>query len=257
MVEAGFVAGLCSVSLRSSSWQNVITAASAAGLSAIEWGADVHMPPGDETRARSAALIGRERAISAPSYGSYFRAGSSDARESAAILSTARALGSTRIRVWAGDAASTETSSAHRAAVVRSLQQLADLAALTGIEVGLEFHGGTLTDSTASTLTLLEEVDRPTVRTYWQPPVGVSTGSALAGLAALADHVTAVHVFSWWPGTHRVALEERQDLWRGAFDILATKRRPLDAFLEFFPHDDPSLLEREAHQLLTWISDYA
>jgi hypothetical protein len=58
--------------------------------------------------------------------------------------------------------------------------QAADCTANAGVELAFEFHGGTLTDNPHPIVRLLEEIDRPTVRTYWQPPVGVE--DSLAGL---------------------------------------------------------------------------
>jgi len=53
--------GLCSVTLRGSSPQEVVDARLAAGLSGVEWGADVHVPP-----ARRAPLIASGNARSRP-----------------------------------------------------------------------------------------------------------------------------------------------------------------------------------------------
>ena len=46
-------AGLCSVTFRKLPSAEVIERAAAAGLGAIEWGADVHLPPGDPVAAKT------------------------------------------------------------------------------------------------------------------------------------------------------------------------------------------------------------
>jgi hypothetical protein len=57
--------------------------------------------------------------------------------------------------------------------------------------------------------------------------------------------VPAVHVFSWWPGSTRLRLRERRDLWRAVFEEFTHG----DALLEFVPDDDPALVAAEAEEL--------
>ncbi|WP_157041597.1 sugar phosphate isomerase/epimerase family protein [Nitriliruptor alkaliphilus] len=242
--------GLCSVTLRHSSPDRVIRLAAAAGLHGVEWGADVHAPPGGEL----ADLAARTRAagLAVCSYGTYWRATPEDPGHD--VLAAARALGCRRLRVWAGTTGSADASTGDRAAVAGRVQQLADLTAEDGLELAFEHHDGTLADTVPSTLDLLAAVDRPNVGTYWQPRVGDPTESALAGLADLLPHVRAVHVFSWWPALERLRLEERSELWTSAIELLASTGRPLDLLLEFLPGDDETLLSGEADRLRTWIA---
>ncbi|MFQ9872122.1 MAG: hypothetical protein ACLRVT_03610 [Oscillospiraceae bacterium] len=46
-----------------------------AGLEAIEWGGDVHVPPQDPCRAQQVYELCRTAGILTPSYGSYYRCG--------------------------------------------------------------------------------------------------------------------------------------------------------------------------------------
>jgi 3-dehydroshikimate dehydratase len=238
--------GLCSVTLRALAAADVVRIAAAAGLEGIEWGADVHVPPGDLSAAESVRAATEQAGLRATSYGSYYRAGHDDPANFGAALSSARALGAPRIRVWAGARGSAGAGARERAAVSAALRRAADQAADAGIQIALEFHGGTLTDDVDSTLQLLEEGG---VATYWQPPEGVADEEALAGLRRLLDRVTAVHVFSWWPGRQRRPLAARERLWRRAFALLAPRGSPLDALLEFVPGDDPALVAGEARTL--------
>jgi hypothetical protein len=120
-----------------------------------------------------------------------------------------------------------------------------------GVTVAFEFHGGTLTDDPGSTLRLLAEVGHEAVGTYWQPPNDVPDHDVLAGLDTVLDAVAAAHVFSWMPGTHRLPLSARGDLWRDAFTRLRGRGRTCDVLLEFVPDDDPALLAGEAAALRT------
>lgn len=241
--------GLCSVTLRRLPAAQVARLAAASGLRAVEWGADVHAPPGDAGAVAAARAAATEHGLAVSSYGSYFRPGVTADAEFEQVAAAAVALGAPRVRIWAGAAGSADVDSDGRAAVVRGAQHAADLAAAYGLELGFEFHGGTLTDTVPSTLRLLEEVDRPNVTTYWQPPLGAPAEAAIAGLQAVQERVCAVHVFSWWPYQERLPLRDRDGLWRAVLALLRGLGRPVDALLEFVPDDDPDLLGREATTL--------
>ncbi|MEV4140389.1 TIM barrel protein [Dactylosporangium sp. NPDC049742] len=237
--------GMCSVTLRHLSAGRVLDVAAAAGLACVEWGADRHVPPGDPRAAAALRQRGLDLGVAVAAYGSYFRAGVDDVADFAPVLAAAVALGAPRVRIWAGAAGSSEVSAGERRAVVAGARAAVGRAAGAGILVAFEFHGGTLTDTVASTLALLDEV--PGAATYWQPPVGAPDAEALAGLAAVLDRLAAVHVFSWWPRTERLPLTAREALWRETFTLL--RGRDLDALLEFVPGDDPAAVATEAATL--------
>src|SRR5699024_1218075 len=123
-----------------------------------------------------------------------------------------------------------------------------------GLDVGLEFHGRTLTDEIGSTLRLLEEIDRRSVLSYWQPHQDMPAPEALDTLRRVLPRTSTIHVFSWWPGHERLPLAERAELWREAFALLAAEGSDRDALLEFVPGDDPAVLRREADTLRTLIT---
>jgi len=261
------VPGLCSVTLRAHEPAQVVAAAAAAGLEVIEWGGDVHVPVGDEARAREVRARTEDAGLGVCSYGSYYGrvaasgddAGSGDSaagRDSAAsgdfgaVLATAVALGAPRIRVWAGQQGSAQSTPSTRAGVVEQLRAAVDRAGSAGIEVATEYHPNTLTDTAASTRALLDEVG-PGLTTYWQPPVGTPDGESLATLHAVLEHMVTVHVFSWWPGRERLSLEARADLWRQVCELVAADaRRPtIPMLLEFVQDDEPSAVLRDASTL--------
>jgi 3-dehydroshikimate dehydratase len=235
------------VTLRALPWDEVIRVTAAAGLEGIEWGADVHVLPGDLGIAESVRAATGAAGLQISSYGSYYRAGHDDPADFGAVLDSARALGAPRIRVWAGVTSSADATRAERVAVVAAARHAVDRAAAAGIQVAFEFHRGTLTDEVNSALGLLEAVDH--AATYWQPPEAMPDEDALAGLRRLLGRVSAVHVFSWWPGNQRRRLADRASLWRAAFELLSNERAPIDALLEFVPDDDPGLVAAEARTL--------
>ncbi len=249
--------GLCSVTFRELDVESVVGHAAKAGLECIEWAGDAHVPPGDLDAATHARTVTERAGLAVASYGSYLSfVGEDEAvrAEGHAVIASARALDVQRVRVWATRTGSAETSPGERARAVGRMQEFADLAAQHEIEVGLEFHGRTLTDEIDSTLRLLDEIDRPNVRTYWQPHQGMEVEEALTTLRAALPRTTTIHVFSWWPRSERLPLSERSDLWEAVFAILAANGTDRDALLEFVPGDDPDVLRRETDTLRTLIT---
>jgi hypothetical protein len=106
------------------------------------------------------------------------------------------------------------------------------------VSLAFELHGGTLTDDFDSALALVAASGVPC---YWQPPQDMADADALDGLRRL-PHPPAIHVFSWWPGSTRLRLAERGELWRAVFAHYTHG----DALLEFVPDDDPALVAEEA-----------
>lgn len=244
------IPGLCSVTLRDQSIEGVVQAAQAAGLAGIEWGTDVHVP--DEAAAARAAVRCADAGLRVLSLGSYYRLG--DHAPFEPTVAAAVAAGSPRIRVWAGRSGSTETAEGERAGVVRDAQRIGELAAEAGLQIALEYHPNTLTDTSESTLGLLAGIGHPAVRTYWQPPVGADDDAALASLAALGPAVAGLHVFSWWPDAERLPLEGRAALWAGVIGHLRANGRgedggDLDLMLEFTLGDSAEQLRQDAATL--------
>ena len=244
--------GLCSVTFRELDAERVVELAAEAGLACVEWAGDAHVPPGDTAAAERARSLTESAGLAVASYGSYLRFDGTDeefAAESEAVLAAARALGAPRIRVWAGRTGSAETPAAERSRIAARIREVAQAAGAHGIDLGLEFHGGTLTDEIGSTLRLLEEIGHDRVLSYWQPHQGMPEGDALQTLRQVLPRTSTIHVFSWWPRHERLPLTDRAALWREVFTVLAAEGSDRDALLEFVPGDDPSVLAREALSL--------
>lgn len=246
-------AGLASVTFRGRPVDEVVDLAAAAGLGAVEWGADVHVPPGDPAGAARVAELCRDRGLAIGTYGSYYKAGHADPAEFAPVLDSAEALGAPRVRVWAGVRGSAETDPAERDRITDDLRRCAELAAGRGIAVTAEHHVDSLTDDLTSALRLLDEVDG--LVAHWQPKESPEVDACLAEVTALLPRLAAVHAFSWGPDgyTERLALAERADLWRPLLALLAEDSRDRHVMLEFVADDSPESLRRDADALLTWL----
>jgi sugar phosphate isomerase/epimerase len=251
------VPGLVSVTFRRFSCEQIVRLAGEANLRSIEWGGDIHVPPGNREAAATARRLCQSAVIVTSAYGSYYRAGSN--ADFQPILDSALELETNLIRVWAGNVASQDATPDQRRAVIEDLTRICDAAAKQRIGISLEFHGNTLADNPSATLALLSAVNRPNLSTYWQPPNGVAQSEAAAGLRALLPHVQNLHVFHWWPKAEdRLPLEAGVDRWREYLDIAAGDAAKIrHASVEFVHGDDPEQLKRDAEMLIALLQESA
>jgi sugar phosphate isomerase/epimerase len=257
-----FIAGLVSVTFRSLPPAEVIRLARDAGLELIEWGGDVHVPPGDLKRAREVATLCREAGIGITAYGSYYRLGSSSGREESGdeydtpagfeqILETAVELGAPRIRIWAGEKGSAETNCEERDRIAAEARNLAEQAAEYGITLCFEYHEESLTDTCESTQSLLYAADHPGVRTYWQPLVGSRVEENTATLNRLADKLEVIHVSQRDAEGRRLPFAEGLREWRQYLEAAAEKpgAAPVPLMLEFLSEENAEQLREDAGRL--------
>lgn len=248
-----FVPGLVSVSFRHMTPEAICAACAQAGLQAIEWGGDVHVPPGG-SNARAVAAMTRDHGLAVSSYGSYFRLGQPlDALR--ANLDTALALGTDIVRIWAGQKGSADMDDAARGEAVAQLLQAAEMAKACGITLGLEYHGGTLTDSRASARRLLAETAEAadTVKFYWQPRWDWPEAERLASLEDVRERLSHIHAFTWRHangGVTRLPLKEGAAMWQ---PVLASLPEGTNVLLEFFPDDSVDAMRQDAKTLQGWM----
>jgi hypothetical protein len=235
------IPGLVSVTFRQLDPATIVSLAAAAGLAAIEWGGDVHVP--DVPAARRVAAQTAEAGLRVAALGSYLRLGHGG--EAGAVVSTAAALGAPLVRVWAGKVPSVSADAAHRSAVVAAAREVASLAADAGVDVAFEYHRDTLTDTRESALRLLVDVDRPNVGTLWQPEPTRSVAENLGDLESVLPWLRNVHVFSWAPDRSRLPLDPAP--WGRYLGVLDGVDRC--ALLEFVAGDDPARLTADAATL--------
>lgn len=204
--------GICSITFRELSVEELVQEVKKAGLQAIEWGSDVHVLPNDTKRAYEVAEIMDAAGLVTSSYGSYYRVGIENEYSFEEILETAVILKAKDIRVWAGRKGSADADQAYFDAVVKDSKRIARLAQQQGVRVSYEYHGKTLTDTVESTIKLLEAVDEENMRLYWQPAVGLSKEKRLENIKTIGQYITNVHVFQWQQ-INRLPLEEGINEW--------------------------------------------
>jgi sugar phosphate isomerase/epimerase len=242
------VPGLCSVTLRALPVDDVARLAGECGLEAIEWGADVHVPPGDVAAAARVRAASDASGVAIASYGSYlFATGVVGADDWRPVLDTASALGASTVRVWApfGDGSVP-------ARYVDALHACAGDAAARALMLALEFHGGTATATVAGARALLDASGAPNLRTYWQPPywrAPTTPESDAREVTALGDRLAHLHVYEWAGPEDRRPLVDGTDRWHAVLHAADALGGDRIAFLEFVGGDDPDALRRDARTL--------
>ncbi|MBQ6419645.1 MAG: sugar phosphate isomerase/epimerase [Clostridia bacterium] len=244
--------GLVSVSFRALTPEAIIRITAQAGLKGIEWGSDVHVPPGDLANARRVAEMTKAAGLKVSAYGTYYRLGQHDGdhkEEFGALLDAAKALEAPTVRIWAGTKASAVVSDNERAALTREAKEIAQMARRQNVTVAFECHRNTLTDDYKSAVRLMRETGGDFMRMYWQPNESRSPAYDREALAALLPYIENVHVFNWPNTETRRPLSEAEALWQGYFHALSADGRDRWCLLEFMPDDDPASLKREAATL--------
>ncbi len=245
------LSGLCSVTFRQLSPQAIIDLVSQAGLDAIEWGGDVHVPHGDVARAKEVAALCREAGIATPSYGSYYRMDpTAEGPEFSAVLDSAVALEAKTIRIWAGTKSSAVLTADDWKRLSAESHRAASLAAEAGCEIAFEYHLHTATDDNAAADRLVHETNHPAARIYWQPRQKLTVGERLDSLTKVLPHLAHLHVFQWvGDPTAALPLAEGLDAWKQYLALADSVGGERHAFLEFVPNNSKESFLRDAATL--------
>ena len=256
--------GVCSVTLRPYSVGEVVDLTRKAGLDAIEWGGDVHVPPGNKEIARTARRTTEDAGLSVSSYGSYYKIldENGDAQDFSPVLDSALELGTDTIRIWAGGEGSDVISGDRRKRLADQTVRVAEQAAAADVRIAFEFHNRSLTDTNESAYDLLEQIGCENVFTYWQPMYwGPDLPYRLAGLEQLKEKVLNFHVFYWlydstkerWiDAVNRRSLEEGGNDWEKYLSVPLPEKERF-ALLEFVRDDCPEQFLEDARTLKRWV----
>lgn len=242
--------GIVSISFRDHSPEQILIAASEAGLDAVEWGGDVHVPHGDLETARLVRELSAAFDTEIAEYGSYYAIGKSDPSLFEDILNTARDLGTNVIRVWAhqGKASDSFDEEEYQACVADAKR----ICAMAGdITVALECHPNTLTDEYHTELKFIRDVGCDNLKTFWQPNQHRPVDYNLDSIRALLPYIVSVHVYSW-RRKERLPLAALESDWLQYVELLSAK--DLNYMLEFMHDGNIETLKETAATLKKWLN---
>jgi len=240
-----FKAGLCSVSFRNNSPEEIVRAATAAGLRFIEWGSDVHAPYDDTEKLSEIVRLQHKYGIICSSYGTYFRIGQTDIRELDGYIDAAKMLGTDLLRLWCGVKGSAVTDADEETELFGICRKAARIAESKGVTLAMECHQWTYTDTAESIVKLMDAVNSDSFRMYWQPNQYRTVEENIKHIEMTGRYVTAVHAFNWLED-RKYPLADAVSVWQ---DYLARLAGEHHALLEFMPDDRIDSLSAEADAL--------
>lgn len=158
--------GLCSVTFRKKSIEEIIAIAVKAGIHDIEWGSDVHVK-NEFDAIKTKELCDKEN-IKITSYGSYFNSKKYDKSKWLEICKTAEILSAKSVRIWLGEKGSKNTSESEYKELINNTAKMCKVAADFSLLVCAECHDNTYNDNTDAILRFINDLGMDNFRTYFQ-----------------------------------------------------------------------------------------
>ena len=234
--------GLCSISFRKNSPEEILSTMKEAGLSVIEWGSDVHCPP---ERAEEISVLQNQYGIKCCSYGTYFRIGVTPIEELNKYIVAAKTLGTDVLRLWCGDKNSEDHTESEKRELFTLCKTAMEIAEAKGVTLCMECHNNTYTNRKESALELMQTVNSPHFRMYWQPNQLKSEEENILYAKLLSQYTVNIHVFNW-NKKEKYPLRSAKDIWK---NYLSCFDKSKNLLLEFMPDDRIESLKTEAQAL--------
>ena len=247
--------GLTSITFRQLTVEQIVELVQQSGLDGIEWGGDVHVKPGEEALAREVGDRTRQAGLQVLSYGSYLHVDGPEhiAEDFKPVLQSALALSAPVIRVWPGGREPDRADEAYYDRNTEALRIIGEMAGQHGLTVATEYHRGTLTQNAESAQKLMQRIDSPYVKTYWQPNPDITAADNRHEAAAMRPYLANVHVFCWTKGNERHPLAQGDADWRAYLQALELDPQRQHAIIEFVKDDSPARFLEDAETLRRWI----
>lgn len=239
--------GICSVTFRKLTPDEIIGLCASNLVDAIEWGSDVHVPVGDTELAREIGIRCTANNIKCPSYGTYFRCDSGN--DFKTICETGTALGASTLRIWAGTKERKAMTDSEYSGLVGNVRECAKIAQSYNLNIAFEYHVGTLTSTPEDTLNLINDVQGNNVFTYWQPMYWLGTDKNteieenIRSIELLRKHIINVHVYNM-ERTVRKPLGNARTEWENYMKRLNAD----NYYLEFVQYDTAESFVRDYSQ---------
>ncbi len=234
-----FKLGLCSVTFREKSVDEVIAICNDCGLEGIEWGGDGHLRAGEERdNILEVKQKCRDAGLATPGYGSYFDVLEHGPEQFGPVLETAGLIGADTIRVWPGWVRPEQVTEEQYIKIVDTSRNIAGQAARQGIRVAYEFHDNTCTEGGGNAMKLLGQVDHPNMLSYYQLVRPAETEWNLANLETVYGRLAYIHVQAN-DDENNFPLEDYREVWDRIISRL--RDRGYDGWLLFEFNRDNSV----------------
>ena len=238
--------GLCSVSFRDKSPREILEAAKNACLDCVEWGSDVHARCDDTVNLEQIAAMQKDIGIYCSSYGTYYRIGADKPGAILPYIHAAKVLGTDILRVWCGNKKPQDYTSDELERIFEDCRALVKIAEENQIIICLECHNDTLTETVDSALALMQAIDSPYFRMYWQPIYFNTPEISMEYARRIESYTYYLHVYNWDHDLNRYPLIHSLKTWKNYRKCFSGERTLL---LEFMPDDRIESLQAEAETL--------
>ena len=239
-----FRLGLVSISFRDKTPLEIIKAAADAGLSCIEWGSDVHAPFSDTKKLTEIKKECEANGITCCSYGTYYKIGQNTDSEIMPYIEAAKILGTDVLRLWCGTKGAAEYTDDEKKALYDRCIRLSQIAQKENVRLCLECHNNTLTDTADETVKLMNTVNSPNFKMYWQPNQYKNENENLDYAKKISGITEIIHAFNW-DGDNKYPLGKAKEIWRKYLGVFGGGT----VLLEFMPDGKIESLAGEAAAL--------
>ena len=161
-----FNIGLCSVTFRNKTAEEVVEVAKKAGIGFIEWGGDVHVKSLEDAKKVKSLCDAADIKIS--SYGSYVNSLVFDEKKWIETCKIAREMNADSIRIWLGKKNSQDTSDEEYKKILDNTRKMCDIASEYSLIVCPECHDNTFNNDTDAILRFIGDLRKDNFRTYFQ-----------------------------------------------------------------------------------------
>ena len=188
--------GLCTIAFQELPLEKVLDIAAEYGFDGIEvWGKAPHIPDTYDPDYIKAILgMARERGLEIISFGSYVDPLMDDYNKHWDLaFRIARDLETKIMRVWSGGGASKDVTPESKAAIISRFREMTEKAQQQGIILATEMHANRFTDKAETILELLNAVDHPNLRTYYQPRFAPDADDPYEAARMIGEYVVNVH----------------------------------------------------------------
>ncbi|MBO5454562.1 MAG: TIM barrel protein [Clostridia bacterium] len=237
--------GLVSISFRDKTPLEILIAMKKCNLNYIEWGSDVHAPCNDKENLENIKKLQDEFNIICSSYGTYFRLGVNDTKELPDYINAAKNLGTDILRLWCGNKGSEEYTNDEKNILFEECKKASRIAEKHNVKLCMECHNNTYTDTKEGAFELMEYVNSPAFRMYWQPNQFKTFDENISYAKLLSLYTEHIHVFNW-DGKNKYPLNNAIDTWKTYLSCFGEDKTLL---LEFMPDDKIESLKTEADSL--------
>lgn len=237
--------GLVSISFRELSPEEVVQEMVKCGLKYVEWGSDVHAPCTDTERLEQIVALQKQYGITCCSYGTYFRLGFTPIEELPDYIRAAKLLGTKTLRLWAGKKRADVMTPEERDAFFDVCRQAAKIAEDAGVVLCMECHRNSYTETKDGALELMQAVNSPAFRMYWQLNQMLPFEENMEYIQALLPYIDNLHVFYMKEQT-RYPLRTGEEEWKTYLRQFTGDRA---ALLEGMPDRRIESLPAEAESL--------